>query len=55
MVKLKLVEGNDTDEAATTENGTAPAGDVNHGTKVLKELLEPWAGKGWSASVQPEK
>ena len=37
MVKLKLVEGNDTDEAATAANGTAPAGDVNHGTKLLKE------------------
>ena len=37
MVKLKLVEGNDTDEAATAANGTAPDGDVNRGTKVLKE------------------
>ena len=36
MVKLKLVEGNDTDEADTAAHVTAPAGYVNHGTKVLK-------------------
>ena len=37
MVKLKLVEGNDADEAATAANGTAPSGDVNHG-KIIRAL-----------------
>ena len=36
MLNLKLVKVNTADEASSTSNGTAPSGDVNHGTKVLK-------------------
>ena len=38
-MKLKLVKGKTKYEAAAAENGTAPVGDMNHGTKVLKELV----------------
>ena len=38
MVKLKLVEDNDIDEAATVANGTAPAGDMNHGEKSTQRI-----------------
>ena len=40
MVKLKLVEGNDTDEAATAANGTAPSGYANNGTGPVGLLVE---------------
>ena len=35
MIKLKLVKGNNADEADATENRTSPSWDVNHGTKVM--------------------
>ena len=47
VIKLKLVKGNTSDEAAADKNGTKPAWDVRHGTKVLKELGYPWLGKGY--------
>ena len=46
MMKVRLVNSNTSEEAATTENGNVPAGYVNHGTKVRKELVEPWTVKG---------
>ena len=45
MVKLKLVEGNDTDEAATAANGTAPAGNVNHRKKSTQRIIRALGGK----------
>ena len=42
MMKLELVKGNTAGEAAVTADGTEPSGDVKHGTKVLKELVDPW-------------
>ena len=45
-MKLKLVKGNTVDEAAADENGTEPSVDINHGTKLLKQLVEPWGVKG---------
>ena len=46
MLKLKLVKGNTTYEAASTANETVPAGYVKHGTKSLKYLVASRAGKG---------
>ena len=46
MMNLKSVKGNTEDEAAATENGTEPSGYMKHGTKVLKELVKTWSGKG---------
>ena len=46
MMNLKWVKGNTEDEAAATENGTEPSGYMKHGTKVLKELVKTWSGKG---------
>ena len=45
-MKLSLVEGKTAEEAGVSVIGTKPGGYVNHGTKVLKELLETWLGKG---------
>ena len=36
MLRLNLENCKTVEEAAAAENGTLPAGDVNHGTKVLK-------------------
>ena len=47
MIKFKSVKGNNVDEADTTVNGIAPDGNVNNGTKLLKELLDPCEGKGY--------
>ena len=44
-MKLKLVKGKTTYEAAAAVNGTAPDGDVNHGTKVIKEVSRSLYGK----------
>ena len=46
MIKLKLVKDKSVDEAAAAANGNAPAEDENHVTMVLKELVEPRAGRG---------
>ena len=46
IMQLKLVKYNTVDEAAVAENGTEPSGGVNHVIKVLKELVDPWVGKG---------
>ena len=39
------MRGKTADEAAVAENGTAPDGDMNHGTKVIKELVDNWSVK----------
>ena len=44
MMKLKLVNYKSVYEAASATNGNAPTEDENHGTILLKELVEPWAG-----------
>ena len=41
MMKFNLVIVNTVDQAAVAANGTASDGDVNHGTKLLKELVDP--------------
>ena len=46
MMNLKMVNDNSVDDAAAAENGGSPAEDGNHGTMVLKELVEPWEGIG---------
>ena len=46
MMKLKLVKDKSVDEDAVAANGNLPAEYQNHGTMVLKELVEPWAGRG---------
>ena len=45
MMKLYLVKCKTAYEAAAAANETAPSGYVNHGTKVLKYLVEPWSVK----------
>ena len=40
MIKLDFVKGNTTDEAYTIGNGTTPDRDVNHGTKVIKDIVD---------------
>ena len=45
MMKLKLVKGKTSYEADSASNWTAPSGGVNHRTKVLKELVDPWVVK----------
>ena len=47
MIKFKSVKGNNVDEADTTVNGIAPDGNVNNGTKLLKNSLDPCEGKGY--------
>ena len=46
ILKLKLVRGNTADDAAADANVIVPIGYVNHGGKVFKESVEPWALKG---------
>ena len=46
MMKLKLLKNKYVYEDAASENGNEPAEDDNHGTMVLKQLVEPWAGRG---------
>ena len=41
--KLKLVNVNTADESADSSNGTLRDGDVNIGTKVLKEFVYTWS------------
>ena len=41
MTKLNLVKGKTVDETDTTSNGISFAGDMNYGTKVIKELVYP--------------
>ena len=63
MLKLKLAKGKNADEEYDVANGNAPTGYVNHGTKLLKELGDIWAGKlervvaedSYFASVKSEK
>ena len=45
MMNLKLVKDKSADNAYIATNGCVPSGYVNHGTKVLKELVYPWVGK----------
>ena len=45
MMELNLVNGRSVDEASDTYNGTALDGDMNHETKLIKELVDPWALK----------
>ena len=45
ITKLKLVKIKTVDQADASTNGTVTSGDVNHRTKVLKELFYHWAGK----------
>ena len=47
MMELNLVNGRSVDEASDTYNGTALDGDMNHETKLIKELVYPWALKGY--------
>ena len=46
MMKLKLAKGKTADKEDDSANGTSPYGDVNHGIKVLKELVYTWSVKG---------
>ena len=45
MMKLNLVNGKTADESAGAENGTAAYGGMNHETKLIKYLVDPWVGK----------
>ena len=40
------MKGKTANKAPAAANGTVPVGDEKHRSKVLKELVEPWAGKG---------
>ena len=63
IVKLKLGKGKTADEVAVFANGAVPDEGVNHGTKVLKELIEYWSVKvdrvvsedSYFASIKYEK
>ena len=44
-MKLKLAKAKTADQEAASKNGTAPSGYANHGTKLLKELVDPWSVK----------
>ena len=46
MMTLELVMGKNEYESAAGVNGTAPAEDSNHESKVFKYLADPWRGKG---------
>ena len=46
MMKLNLVNDKTAEEEVFSADGTAPDEDVNNGTKLLKELVYPWSGKG---------
>ena len=39
MINFKFVKVNNSDEVAAAVNPTAPAGYLNNGTKLLKELV----------------
>ena len=52
MLKLKLVKGKATDEAATAKNGTAPDEDDNHGASLLKQLVNTFSGRGEIVAVE---
>ena len=45
MLKLKLVKGKTDYGSDSATNGTLPDGCVNHGKKVLRELVDPWTVK----------
>ena len=47
MIKFKSAKVKTVDEADTDVNGIAPDRDLNNGTKLLKELLDPCEGKGY--------
>ena len=47
MIKLDFVKGKTTDEAYNIGNGTTTDRDVNHGTKVIKDIVDIWAVKGY--------
>ena len=63
MIKFNLVKVKNSDDADYDASVNVPAGYMNHGTKVLRELVETWAVKGdrvvaaysYFASVQSEK
>ena len=44
-MKLKLAKVKNAYEETGATNGTAPDGYTNHVTKLLKDLVEPWAEK----------
>ena len=44
MMKLNLVNGKTADESAGAENWTVTDGGMNHETKVIKYLVDPWVG-----------
>ena len=46
-MKLKLAKSKTAYQAAAAANGTFTAGYLNHGTKVLKQLVEPCTVKGY--------
>ena len=52
IMKLKLVKGKATDEAATAKNGTPPDEDDNHGASLLKKLVETFPGRGEIVAVE---
>ena len=63
MLNLNLVKGENSYQASSSENGTAPSEDNNYGETVITSLVAPWAGRGYTvveqyynfASVQPAK
>ena len=42
ILKLNLANGNTTDGSAAESNITLPYEDYNHGTTVIKELVDTW-------------
>ena len=63
MMKLRLVKGKYSDDAASPENGTSPSDYDSYDTTVVKQLVSPWVVRGERvvaadygfSSVQPEK
>ena len=45
IMNLKLVKVKTVDDAGVAANGTAHGGDVDHGTKVIKQLVNTWSVK----------
>ena len=45
MMKFSLVKGKTSDEASGSENGNVPHGYGDPGTKLHKDLVDPWVVK----------
>ena len=45
MMKFSLVKGKTSDEASGSENGNVPHGYGDPGTKIHKDLVDPWVVK----------